>query len=275
MTSFAKIVPALCGASAALLFAAALPAAQTPQKAAAPAQTPAPAQPQSRVLEDAAYEDCLALMRKNPEEGFAQAQLWQATGGGLPAAHCAALALVEMKHYADAADRIEQLLPLAEKQAPHLTVALLDQAANAWLLAEQPQRAKQLLDIALKAVPDTPDLLIDRALSLAALGDYQAARVDLDRVLGLDPTREDALALRASARRQTGDPRGALEDAETALALNPRLPEALLERGILRFEAGDKKAARADLIQVRLIAPDSAAAISAGLYIEKMDVKSD
>jgi hypothetical protein len=49
----------------------------------------------------------------------------------------------------------------------------------------------------------------------------------------------------------------------------------LLERGILRFEAGDKKAARADLIQVRLIAPDSAAAISAGLYIEKMDVKSD
>ena len=88
-------------------------------------------------------------------------------------------------------------------------------------------------------------------------------------------SRESATTTCCRQRHPTGDPKGALEDAETALALNPRLPEALLERGILRFEAGDKKAARADLIQVRLIAPDSAAAISAGLYIEKMDVKSD
>ena len=123
-------------------------------------------QPQSRVLEDAAYEDCLALTRRNPEEGFAQAQLWQATGGGLPAAHCAALALVEMKHYADAADRIEQLLPLAEKQAPHLTVALLDQAANAWLLAELPQRMAPVICF---SGFDTLAKVIQRAKATAAM----------------------------------------------------------------------------------------------------------
>lgn len=229
----------------------------------------------STVLQDAAYQDCLAAVRKNPEEGFAHAQLWQATGGGLPAQHCAALALVELKHYGDAADRLEKLLPLAEKQAPHLTVAILDQAANAWLLAEQPQRARQLLDIALKAAPDTPDLLIDRALAAAALNDYAAARKDLDIALSADPTREDALALRASARRQTGDMTGALEDAETALAIQPRLPEALLERGILRLNKGDKRGAREDLIQVRLLAPDTPAAVSAGQYIEQMDVRQD
>jgi regulator of sirC expression with transglutaminase-like and TPR domain len=229
----------------------------------------------STVLQDAAYQDCLAAVRKNPEDGFAHAQLWQATGGGLPAQHCAALALVELKHYGDAADRLEKLLPLAEKQAPHLTVAILDQAANAWLLAEQPQRARQLLDIALKAAPDTPDLLIDRAMASAALNDYAAARKDLDIALSADPTREDALALRAAARRQTGDMSGALEDAETALAIQPRLPEALLERGILRLNKGDKRGARADLIQVRLLAPDTPAAISAGQYIEQMDVKQD
>lgn len=229
----------------------------------------------SSVLQDAAYQDCLALVRRNPEEGFAQAQLWQGTGGGLPARHCAALALVELRHFGDAADRLEQLLPLAETQAPHLTVALLNQAANAWLLADQPQRAKQLLDIALKAAPDTPDLLIDRALSLAALNDYAAAKRDLDVALRVDPAREDALALRAAARRQTGDMTGALEDAETALAIQPRLPEALLERGILRLNKGDKRGAREDLIQVRLIAPDTPAAISAGQYIEQMDVKPD
>jgi tetratricopeptide (TPR) repeat protein len=229
----------------------------------------------STVLQDAAYQDCLSLVRRNPEEGFSQAQSWQATGGGLPAQHCAALALVELKHYGDAADRLEKLLPLAEKQAPHLTVAILDQAANAWLLAEQPQRARQLLDIALKAAPETPDLLIDRALSFAALNDFAAARQDLDIALRVDPAREDALALRASARRQTGDPAGAMEDAETALAIQPRLPEALLERGILRLQKGDKRGARADLIEVRMIAPDTPAAVSAGQYIEKMDVRQD
>lgn len=227
----------------------------------------------SRVLEDQSYQDCLSLMRRNPEEGFAQAQTWQATGGGLPAAHCAALALIEMKHYGDAADRLEQLLPMAEKQAPHLSVALLDQAANAWLLADQPDRARKLLDIALKAVPDTPDLLIDRAMAFAALEDYASARRDLDRALGLAPQREDAMALRAAARRQTGDVEGALQDAEAALAIEPRLPEALLERGILRSLKGDKRGARADLIQVRLLAPDTPAAVTAGQYIEKLDVR--
>lgn len=227
----------------------------------------------SRVLEDQNYQDCLALMRRSPEEGFAQAQTWQATGGGLPAAHCAALALVEMKHYGDAADRLEQLLPLAEKQAPHLSVALLDQAANAWLLADQPDRAKKLLDIALKVVPDTPDLLIDRAMAHAALQDYTSARTDLDRALGLAPLREDAMALRAAARRQTGDLAGAMKDAEAALEIEPRMPEALLERGILRSIAGDKRGARADLIQVRLLAPDTPAATTAGEYIEKLDIR--
>lgn len=234
-----------------------------------------PAAAQSTVLQDAAYQDCLALLRRNPEEGFSQAQLWQATGGGLPAQHCAALALVELRHYGDAADRLEKLLPLAEKQAPHLTVAILDQAANAWLLAEQPERARQLLDIAVKAAPETSDLLIDRALALAALNDYAAAKRDLDVALRVDPTREDALALRAAARRQTGDLTGALEDAETALAIQPRLPEALLERGILRLGKGDRQGARRDLIEVRLVAPDSPAAVSAGQYIEQMDVKQD
>lgn len=239
-----------------------------------PAAAQQPVQ-QSTVLQDAAYQDCLSLVRRNPEDGFAQAQLWQATGGGLPAQHCAALALVELRHYGDAADRLEKLLPLAEKQAPHLTVALLDQAANAWLLAEQPQRAKQLLDIALKAAPETSDLLIDRALALAALNEYAAAKRDLDLALRVDPTREDALALRAAARRQTGDMTGALEDAETALAIQPRLPEALLERGILRLGKGDKAGARRDLVEVRLVAPDSPAAVSAGQYIEQMDVRQD
>lgn len=229
----------------------------------------------SPALEDVAYQDCLSLVRRNPEEGFAQAQVWEATGGGLPAAHCAALALVELRHYGDAATRLEALLPQAEKQVPQLSVALLDQAANAWLLADQPQRAKALMDIAIKAAPDQPDLLIDRALSLAALQDHAGAAADLSRALAIDPTRAEAYALRASARRQLNDLGGALEDAETALAIEPRLPEALLERGILRSLKGDRRGARADLIQVRMLSPDTPGADTAGRIIEQLDVKPD
>lgn len=244
-----------------------------PPKAAPQQAAPLRQNPDSRALDELAYRDCLAAVRKNPEDGFATAQTWQASGGGLAAGHCAALALVELRHYGDAADRLEKLLPLAEKQAPWMTVSILDQAAMAWLEAELPDRARQLMDIAVKAAADQPDLRIDRALVLAQLGDYAGARADLDHALSLDPTREDAYALRAAARRHLNDMAGALEDAETALAINGRAPEALLERGILRLQAGNRRGAHRDFLDVRLIAPDSPAAITAGRYIAEMDVR--
>ena len=256
--------------------AQAAPQKTAPQKATPQAQ-PSPGrpagQPDSHALDELAYQDCLAAVRKNPEDGFDTATTWVANGGGLAAGHCAALALIGLKQYADAADRLEKLLPQAKKQAPQMEVPILDQAANAWMLAELPQRARQLLDIAVKAEPDHIEIRIDRSMAEAAVDDYKAARADLDVALSLDPTRDDAYALRAAARRHLKDNKGAMEDAETALAINARSSGALLERGILRYEKGDLAGARKDFIQVRLLVPDSPAAISAGKYIEEMDVK--
>lgn len=225
-----------------------------------------------RSLDAVSYQDCLNLSRSRPEEAFATAQNWQASGGGLPAGHCAALALFELKHYGDAADRLEKLLPEAEAQAPQLVTDLVAQAANAWLLAGLADRARKLLDIAVAARPDALELRLDRAQALAELNDYAAAEADLDHVLQLAPTRDDAMALRAAARRLRNNPAGALEDAETALALNSRNVEALLERGYLRHAAGDRRGARTDLIQVRLMAPDTPAAEAAGREIEAIDL---
>src|SRR3546814_16188639 len=88
----------------------------------------------SAALDDVAYQDCLSLVRRNPDAGFAPAQVWQATGGGLPAATFAALALVELKHYGDAAARLDDLLPLAEKQVLAFSVLLPAKDANTWQL---------------------------------------------------------------------------------------------------------------------------------------------
>jgi len=232
--------------------------------------SPVPNSP-AKALDEASYQDCLAQVRVKPEEAFAFAQGWMATGGGLAAGHCAALALFELKQYGDAADRLEKLLPLAEKQAPHLVPELLSQAAESWTLASALTRAKGLLDIAIGLRPNAIDLRVDRAQLLAELEDIKGARSDLDYALSLDPTRTDAYALRAAARRRLGDIAGALEDAETALAIDPRYAEALLERGILRAIKGDKRGARADFIQLRLQSPGSPAAEEAAKQIEAMD----
>lgn len=226
-----------------------------------------------RALDALSYQDCIALVRQNAEQAFTQAQIWEGTGGGMAARHCAALALFELRHYGDAADRLEKLLPEVERQAPHLLTDVLAQAANAWLLEGQAPRARDLLDIAVKSRPDSVELRLDRAQVLADLGAYPEALADLSHALALDPARDDAYAYRAAARRLTGDLAGAREDVETALAINARSPEALLERGLLRRASGDLRGARADFIAVRLLAPDTAAAEAAGKQIEELDLR--
>ena len=224
---------------------------------------------------DREYAACLKLVGTKPEEAFESALAWRDSGGGLAAKHCAALALVELKLYADAADRLEKLAEDMQKEGSRLTVEVLAQAGNAWLLASLPNRAETVLSAALKLDPENVDILIDRARALASAENWVAARTDLDKALSLEPERDDAYTFRAAARRHLDDRDGALEDVETALALNPDSPEALLERGILRRYQGDAKGARADWLKVRLNAPNTPAADAAGINLEDLDVRRD
>ena len=55
------------------------------------------------------YEACIALTFRNADEALSAAQAWQKRGGGLPAEHCAALALLEAGRLEAAAQRLEAL----------------------------------------------------------------------------------------------------------------------------------------------------------------------
>ena len=251
---------------AALLIALAL-AATAPglaQRKAAPAAT---------LTDEQQYQACLTQVRDHPEDAFETAQAWQGLGGGYPARHCAALALIEVKHYGDAATRLEQLAQDMQRVKHPLTVDVLGQAGKAWLLAGLPERANAVLTSALAAQPNNVDLLIDHARAQALDEHWQEARDDLDKALSLDPERDDAYAYRASARRHLNDNGGALEDAETAIAINREQVDALLERGLLRQASRDIKGARADFLQVRLLAPETPGADVAGLHLEEMDIR--
>ncbi len=222
------------------------------------------------------YDGCLKLARETPERGFEFSGMWLGLGGGEPARHCQAVALIGLKEYGEAATRLEEM---AEESRENTVVraGILAQAGQAWLLEGELERAYATQTTALGLLPlidrHRIALLIDRAETLAAAQNYWEALDDLNDAIAADPDNADALAFRASAYRYVEAPDVAMEDANRALRADPANVSALLERGILYQLKGDKNAARQDWLAAIQIAPDSAAADAARTNIEKLDVK--
>lgn len=218
------------------------------------------------------YDRCLDLALKKPQAAFDAALAWRDEGGGAAAQHCIAVALVGLRHYGEAAYRLDALAHDRTAGDAHTRAAILDQAGNAWLLAGQPEDASASFSAALKLVPDDPDLLADRARAKAMKKNWAGAVADLTAALARDPNRPELLVLRASARRALGRLGEARADLEQALRLAPNDPEALVERGAMRFDAGDKAGARADWRKVIIAAPNSPAGQAAREHIQELEM---
>lgn len=195
----------------------------------------------------ATYEDCMLMVDASPESAYEKAMSWAAMGGGEAAEHCAAVALIGMRHYVEAGQRLEDLAnKLARKGKAALSVEALAQAGQAWLLDKNLERAYAVQTAALKLAPDNVELLVDRAVTLGEAKNYGDALADLNRALELAPNRPDILIYRASAQRYLGHDSAAMQDVERALVLDPNNPEGLLERGNLRRLKNDVAGARDD-----------------------------
>src|ERR1035441_9976919 len=79
------------------------------------------------------YDKCIDLARQSPREGLAEALAWGSRDGGEPASHCTAIAMIELRQYAEGATRLEFLATGSSRPA-HLRAGMLDQAAQAWML---------------------------------------------------------------------------------------------------------------------------------------------
>jgi len=228
------------------------PAAQPEEM---PPLPPAP----PRLGEGPDYEHCLAMLADDPTGAYAFADAWEATGGGAPALHCRALAEIALGDPQAGAELLEKTV--AASQAPDSSrAAVLGEAVQAWLMADDPARGYDAASNALALSPDNPDLLIDRSITAATMERYMDAIDDLDRALTLDPGRLDALVFRAAAWRNESRLPRAREDIDRAIVLDPDNPEALLERGIERKLAGDADGARADWERTKMLDPDTATA---------------
>lgn len=220
----------------------------------------------------ASYERCMNTARTEPADGFEMASVWKEHGGGLPAEHCAGVALMGLKQYALAGDQLETLGKEMVREAPSLRAQVLSQAGEAWLQAGDPGKAEADVTAAIGLDPRDPSLLVERARVHAAAKDYKAAKEDLNRALTGGAARGEVLTYRAAANRYLGDVGAARQDADAAVAAAPGSADAWLERANIRRLQKDDKGARADWIKVLELAPDSPAGDAARDNLATMDV---
>lgn len=193
------------------------------------------------------YDTCVALAEKDAGKALDYARAWKPHAGSETAAalHCEALALSALGRDAEAASSFSEValnMGAAPKEARGEAYA---QAADAWVLASDLDRARTAIDQALALDPNT-DHLVARANIRALAKDWEGVRVDAGEVLAELPTSVEALTLRATALRHLGYPKAALADAERAAAIAPHNLAALLERGRMRAANGNVAGARSD-----------------------------
>jgi tetratricopeptide (TPR) repeat protein len=192
------------------------------------------------------YRLCLNAAKSNPSAALVDAESWAKAGGGVPAQHCGAVALVGLKRYAEAAVRLDKLGSAKDLPDASFRTELFDQAGNAWLLAGNGAKAVQSFSAALTLSAGDPDLFADLARAQAMRKNWAEVELDMNAALQITPHRADLLVLRASARRARGRFAEARADIVQALKLNPGDGIALVESGLLRREMGDIGGARRD-----------------------------
>lgn len=172
---------------------------------------------------DDRYAQCLALVDSDAERAYEEGMAWAAEGNALNAYRCAALALIAQNRIDEGARRLESLATASNPADTAIRAELFSQAGNAWLLAEEPTRARSAFTRAISTMSSTaaelPDLLIDRARAYAMEGDYRHSEEDLSAALDRRPNDALALRLRASARMHQSSFQLAEADANAALRL--------------------------------------------------------
>jgi tetratricopeptide (TPR) repeat protein len=200
----------------------------------------------------AEYADCMKLAEQDPRVAYDSGLYWSEKGGGRPARHCVAVALIGLGQYDEAATRLEHLAQEISADtanaSPKMIGELLAQSAQAWSLSGRARRALAVQTQALRLLPKDAALWVDRAVSHMSLEDYWAAVNDLSKALELDRYNRDARLYRAAAYRYAMALEQARSDIAILLVRHPEDAGALLERGILRQLAGDMAAARRDFL---------------------------
>lgn len=226
-----------------LLLAAALPLAQMPGGA------------------QARFDACTRLIRADAKAAVAQAEAWARSSADVPAQQCLGLAYVADERWDTATVTFEQAARDAEVAGDGRAASLWVQAGNAALAGNDPGRARDLLDRALK-LPTLPEPMrgeawLDRARADVALNDLALGRSDMDKALKLVPADPMGWLLSATLARRQGQPERAEKDIQEAAKLAPDDPSVQLEMGNIAVARGQQDAARIAFARAAELGPDT------------------
>ncbi len=104
---------------------------------------------------------------------------------------------------------------------------LLNRVGYCYLNMEDPARALEMFNEAVRIHPEHPDYLFNRGHCFGTLGEFADALSDFEHVVRLDPGDAEALALAALYLFYEGDRQQALARVEKALEMWPDNPEII------------------------------------------------
>jgi tetratricopeptide (TPR) repeat protein len=224
------------------------------------------------------YAACLALAKSAPERAIESAQAWRIENGGMAALHCLALAQFERKSYTAAFTSFDAAVKASQRAGDGQAIVLLSQAADAALLAGQPQTAIGFLDRAIGSdtsaiTPAVEAMLrVTRAEALVELKRDTDAAADLARATTIFPDVADGWLLQATLARRMGD----LATAETAIlqaaARTPDSAEVQYEAGNIAATRGDIALAKTAWTAAAAAEPDSIAGQAAAKALKAASV---
>jgi len=196
------------------------------------AQTPVSAQAEAIEIETARYLACLERVETEQDQAFEDALAWRMEGGGWPAAHCEALALIALGDISGGAVTLEELAATSTGGRDALIRSeMLVEAGKAWLRIEQSAAAQRAFTAALELAPVDLDALLGQAQSALALGEWRLAETAASATIAQTPDLAEAWRLRAAARLESGALDTAWQDMETARQIEPDNIDILVLRG--------------------------------------------
>ena len=190
------------------------------------------AQSSAIAVETERYLSCLERVATDHEAAFEDALAWRMEGGGWPAAHCEARAVIALGDVASGAAMMEeQANAEVSGRNEAIRVSMLVEAGDAWLMIAQAEAAGRAFAAALDLAPLDLDALLGQAETSVALGAWDAAESAATAGIEQAPGLADGWRLRALARLETGALDAAWDDMESAREIEPENIEILVLRG--------------------------------------------
>jgi Tfp pilus assembly protein PilF len=217
------------------------------------------------------YDDCIALVATDPARAGIEALRWVEDGGGAPARHCQALALLAQGADRRAAELIIEIATDDRTLPDEVRSEMLIEAGEIYLGLGEIALGRAAATRALPLASEPRAALTLSARLKAEQGDWRGAADDLDGALARGEPDAELLVLRASARLHLGELVAARGDLIWASEIAPDLASAWLERGTLEAASDAKDAARAAWLKAIELDRDGIIAEAARLRLQRME----